>query len=292
MAITVEKVVNGEFSFSVTVPSETMSAGSFENYRPARINLYACDYNNFTEAMGSNDKFYIYGYDETVKSDENGPEIKTFGLNSENFTSGGVVNESPLMIACIADPDGINFSTAGLGHKITLTLDETVVYNDLINYYQPMYPDGENASMGQIYYPLSNIPMGTHTLKLKVWDIFNNSSTKEITFTVKPGEKPEIYDLYTNSNPARESAEFYLTHNRPDAVITMTVEVFDLLGKEVWSHTQTGRSDLFTTLPVVWDLCDGGGRRVTRGIYVYRATISCEGSRTATKSKRIDVAAP
>ena len=292
LAITVSKVENGDFTISLTIPDDTMSASQFLNYRNARIDLYAYDNTQNIEAMGSCKQFYIYGYDETVKSDTIGPEIRSLGLNSEEFTNGDRVNESPLVIARVCDPDGLNFSTAGLGHKMTLTLDDDIVMNDVLNYYTPLYPDdGKSASMGLINYPLSNLSAGNHSLKLKVWDIFNNSTTREVTFSVKPGLKPEIDEVFATFSPVRESTDFYVKHNRPDAVVSVTVSVYNLMGREVWSKTQTGRSDMYLSPAITWYGTDYAGTRVARGIYVYRATITADGKTYSTAAKRIAVAA-
>ena len=105
------------------------------------------------------------------------------------------------------------------------------------------------------------------------------------------GLKPELYDVYTTSNPASVEANFYLRHNRPDAMITVTLEVFNLMGQLVWSTQQTGRSEMFTSFPITWDLTDNAGRRVQRGIYVYKAGISTDGTQESTKAKKIAVAA-
>ena len=82
-----------------------------------------------------------------------------------------------------------------------------------------------------------------------------------------------------------------MKHNRPDAVLIVRLEVFDLMGRLVWSTTQTGRSDMNTSFPITWDLTDLSGNRVPRGIYVYRAAVSTDGEREATKSKKIAVTA-
>ena len=82
-----------------------------------------------------------------------------------------------------------------------------------------------------------------------------------------------------------------MKHNRPDAVVGVTIEVYDLMGRPVWRTTQSGRSDMFTSTPVVWNLIDNAGRRVPRGIYIYRATITTDGVQVATKSKKLAVPA-
>ena len=265
------------------MPSEIAS-----NFRPAALNLFAVS-NDKQEAIGCNRDFYVYGFDETAQADTIAPTIEYYYLNHETFKSGDVVNESPMVIAHVSDNRGINLSTAGIGHQITLTLDGVETFNDVSLYYTP---DASDTSGGVIMFPLSDLTEGVHTLRLRVWDTSGNATEETIEFVVKMGLAPRVYDVYTDVNPASTEANFYLTHNRPDQMITVKVGVYDLLGKEVWSETRSGRSDMFTSFPFNWNLCDNAGRRVLRGIYVYRASISTDGENFATDSKRIAVTAP
>ena len=88
-------------------------------------------------------------------------------------------------------------------------------------------------------------------------------------------------------------ANFYLTHNQPETNATVTVTVYNLVGTPIWSGQASGRPEMFTTtVPVSWDLTDTAGRRVARGIYLYRATISTDGGNTyETASRRLAVTA-
>jgi hypothetical protein len=285
LAICVDSVSNGNFTVTITIPSEIVA--TYDNYSPALINLYAYDSKDSVEAMGSNSDFYIYGYDDTAKADTVGPDIKYFGLNSENFKDGDNVNESPLVLASISDESGINFSTGGIGHSMTLSLDDKTSYNDITSYYTPTYT--EKGSAGSISYALSSLADGNHTLELKVWDVYNNSSEKTIDFNVITGLKPDLYDVYCDANPASVETNFYVKHNRPDAVVSVKIEIFDLMGRQIWSTSQTGKSDMFTSFPITWDLTNYSGSRVQRGIYIYRATISTDGVQESTKSKKIAV---
>ncbi len=147
----------------------------------------------------------------------------------------------------------------------------------------------EQGTLGSISYQLNDLTPGLHNLRLRVWDVYNNVSEKTITFNVVKGLAPEIADVYCAANPASVETSFYVKHNRPDAVVSVTIEVYDLMGHRVWSTTQAGRSDMYTSIPVTWDLTDVGGRRVPRGIYVYRATISTDGIKEATKAKKLAV---
>ena len=296
LAVTVDTVTNGSFSFKITIPSEVLA--TYDNFQPAWISLYAYDNHSLSnkqwnggsrEAQGSNGDFYIYGYDDTVVADTIGPEISLFAINSVDFTDGDDVNESPLVLASVRDKSGVNLSSSGIGHSITLTLDDHTTYSDVTSFYTPIAVDEGTA--GDINYVLKDLENGHHTLTLKVWDVFNNSSEKTVTFNVVTGLKPDVYDIYTDANPASVSANFYVKHNRPDAVLVIRLEIYDLLGRLVWTTTQTGRSDMNTSFPISWDLTDLGGNRVPRGIYVYRAAVSTDGEREATKSRKIAVTA-
>ena len=285
LAINVDTVVGGQFNVRIIIPSEVNN--EYDNYRPSLINLYAYDSRDTIEAKGANSDFLIYGYEDEEVTDTIGPKIITLGLNDTNFEDGSDTNESPLVLATVSDESGVNFSSAGIGHSMTLTLDGTNSYNDLVSYYTPMYT--EPGTLGSINYQLSDLTPGLHTLRLRVWDVYNNVSEKTISFNVVNGLAPEIAEVYCVNSPASAEASFYVKHNRPDAVVSVTIEVFDLMGRKVWSTTQAGRSDMYTSTPVTWDLYDTGGRRVPRGIYVYRATISTDGIKEATKSKKLAV---
>ncbi len=286
LAINVDTVVGGQFTVRVIIPSEVNN--EYDNYSPSLINLYAYDRLNGIEAKGSDSNFYIYGYEDELVTDTIGPKIIAMGLNDNQFVDGSEINESPLFLATVSDESGVNFSSAGIGHSMTLTLDGTSSYNDLVSYYTPMF--AEQGTMGSISYQLNDLAPGPHTLRLRVWDVYNNVGEKTISFNVVNGLAPEIADVYCAANPANVETSFYVKHNRPDAVVTVTIEVYDLMGRRVWSTTQAGRSDMYTSTPVTWDLTDNGGRRVPRGIYVYRATITTDGIKEATKAKKLAVA--
>ncbi|MDE6266295.1 MAG: type IX secretion system sortase PorU [Muribaculaceae bacterium] len=279
-----DSVKNGEFSLSIAMPSEIA-----DNFRPATLDLYAVTDNKQTEATGVCRDFYVYGFDDSAPADTISPSIDNLFLNHSSFTNGSSVNESPTVIAYISDNVGINLSNAGVGHQMILWLDGTRSFNDVSNYYTP---SADGSPSGTITYPLQNLSDGTHTIRLRIWDTSGNSDEATIEFNVVNGMPGEILSVYTDANPATVEANFYLTHNRPDAMVTITMEIYNMLGQRVWSSQQSGRSDLFTSFPITWNLTDLSGRRVTRGIYLYRATmIEADGSTSNSVTKKIAVAA-
>ncbi|MBK8415384.1 MAG: hypothetical protein IPL22_13430 [Bacteroidetes bacterium] len=115
----------------------------------------------------------IGGTSTTAITDVEGPSVKLY-LNDEKFVFGGTTDENPKIYALIADSNGVNTVGNGIGHDITAQIDgkaeEIYVLND---YYES---DLDRYQSGKILYPLSGLPEGRHTLKFKVWDIYNNSS--------------------------------------------------------------------------------------------------------------------
>lgn len=276
-------VKDGAFSIQFTMPEEIA-----DNYRNALVNFYAYDKNGDNEAISIFTDFFITGEDTEAPADTQSPVIESLVLNHESFSPGTTVNTSPMLLARISDDTGINVSSSGVGRSMSLLIDGKKSYNDLSFYYTP-FADGSIG--GEIAYPVDALTEGEHTLRMRVWDISGNMAEKEITFNVREGLAPEIFEIYADQNPAREQTNFYIRHNQPDCTASVTVTVYNMLGQPVWSGTQKGRSDMFLTTPVNWNLCDNAGRRVPRGIYVYSATVTTDGIAHRTASKKLAVTA-
>lgn len=279
-------VTDGRFTLTVAMPSEIA-----DNFRPATLSLYAAATNSNAEAIGANRQFYVSGFAEPEQADTIAPQITTMVLNHSQFRSGDHVNPDPLLIATVSDNVGINISTAGIGRQMTITLDGINTLTDAATYYTP-FTDGTPG--GVINYPLENLADGTHTIRLRVFDTSGNMAEQQIECLVDQSLAPKIFEVYTDANPASTQANFYIRHDRPDGITSVTIEVFDLMGRHVWTGGSTGMSDGDVSAPVSWDLCDQAGRRVQRGIYLYRASITTDLSADAklvTACRRLAVTA-
>lgn len=276
-------VKDGVFTAVVEMPSDVS-----DNFRPATLSMYAVA-DDGRQAAGANRDFYVYGYDYEADADDTPPVIEYAYLNHKSFTPGGIVNEEPTFIARVSDDVAINMSVAGIGHQMTIKLDDRRTYSDV-----PMYfsPSTDGTPSGTVVYPLGEISEGNHTLAFRVWDAAGNSTTHLLEFYVQPGAAPEIFDIYPDASPATDRANFYITHNRPDAQMSVSLDIYDMGGRHVWTSTQTSRSDLWLSSPITWNLCDFSGRRVPRGIYLYKATVKIDGTEISTPAKRIAVTAP
>lgn len=278
------KVTAGEFTLTVAMPQMVA-----DNFRPALMSMYAVENgNNPAQAVGVNRDFYVYGFEEPAEPDVVAPSIDFLYLNHSGFASGDRVNSAPMVIAGVSDNVGINLSTAGVGQRMTLTLDGMNTYSDVSAFYTP---SADGSPSGVINYALENLSEGAHTLRLRVFDTSGNVAQREIDLFVDDNMAPQIFEVFSDANPASTSANFYVRHDRPENIVEVSVTVYDLLGHPVWTGSSKGMSDNDLSSPVTWDLTDMAGRRVVRGIYLYRATISTDNAHYETSSQRIAVTA-
>lgn len=281
-------VTNGKFSLTCRMPSSFS-----DNYRPATFSFYAAatDESDQRHAMGTLRNVYAFGYDENAEPDDEAPKIHSLTLNGDDFKDGAKVNEAPMLIARISDDCGINISTAGVGRQMVVIIDGKTQLADCARHFNLDAEPIEGAMSGTLSYQLPTLSAGAHELRFRVWDVADNAAERTLTFNVVPGMKPHIFSVYTDAMPARTSANFYIKHNRPDALMTIRLTVYTLNGKAVWTSTLQTRSNMDVTDPINWDLTDMAGRRVPRGIYLYRAEISTDGETFSTASRKIAVAA-
>ncbi|WP_102407215.1 type IX secretion system sortase PorU [Parabacteroides bouchesdurhonensis] len=279
-----DSVRNGSFSFSFIVPKDISYSNDY-----GKMNLYASDEKTGLEAQGSFQNFKVGGTSEEAEKDTDGPEIRAIYLNDSIFVDGDKVNTTPLFVASLWDKSGVNISGSSVGHDITLTIDNqpSLSYN-LNSYYESVAgKEGE----GFVTFSIPTLTEGIHTAEFKVWDIQNNSTTKTFSFEVVEGLKPNLYELIGTPNPAREQVEFRLYHNRPETNISVNIMIYDLAGRLLWNHNENGSSELFKAYIVSWNLTNNSGARLNPGIYLYRAAISSNHSKEATKTKKLVILA-
>jgi hypothetical protein len=267
------EVKNGVFSLSFMLPKDIKY-----NYGGGRINYYAEDDVNDSEAQGCFENFIIGGTDKNYIAETDGPNVDLF-LNSENFVSGNKVNETPLFIANVSDISGINTVGSGIGHDVMLTIDQdpsqSYVLNDYFLAKENSYTDGV------VKYKLPEMANGKHTLTFRVWDLLNNSSTKNINFEVVKGLTPTIFKVYNYPNPVKSQTSIVVEHDRPETILNTTVELFDLSGRKIWSFSQSSADN------ISWDLVTNDGKKVKTGVYFYRVSIKTANSDIFSKTNKM-----
>ena len=273
-----DSVRNGKFSFTFTVPKDI----SYSNLQ-GKTNLYAVDTESGNEAQGNFDNFIVGGTSDTAETDTIGPEIRALYLNDTTFMDGGQVNTTPYFVAELWDKSGVNITGSSVGHDMMLVIDESTVLSYNLNSYYELLP-GEDGT-GIVKFPIPALEPGKHTAEFWVWDILNNSTVRTFTFEVVEGLKPFLFDVIATPGIAREQVTFHLMHNRPESRMRVGIMVYDLAGRQLWKHEESGTSGLFENYTVSWDLTSGGAR-MRPGVYIYRAAISTDNSKDATKARK------
>lgn len=276
-------VMDGKFRFSFVVPKSI----SYSNDNCGKISFYALDKTTGKEGAGYFRKFVANGTADEYEKDTDAPEIRALYLNDSTFTDGGQVNTAPYFFARLWDKSGVNITGNSPGHEINLTIDNNPRLNYTLDNYFEDVPGSEGE--GLVKFPVPKLEAGLHTAVFKVWDIMDNARLDTFTFEVVEGLRPFISELMANPSPARENVEFRFSHNRPACRMKVSIMVYDLAGRQMWRHDETGTSDLFQDYVVNWDLSKADGTRMRTGVYLYRAAISTDNSKEATEAKKMIV---
>lgn len=267
----------GRFNFRFAVTKDLTYSD-----KTAIVNLYGVSTDRTVTANGWCDRFVANGSD-LAENDSIGPSVFCY-LNSPSFTNGGKVNTTPYFVAEISDKDGINASGSGIGHDLQLVIDgdlnKTYSLNDNFTY------DFGSYTSGSTYYALPELSSGKHRLLFRAWDVFNNPSTTELEFNVVKGLQPNMFSVNVTNNPASTSTTFIISHDRMGSNVDVEIELFDMSGRKLWQHTESGVST-DSAYTVDWDLTVDGGRRLQTGVYLYRARLGSDGSGMASKAKKL-----
>ncbi|NEN22808.1 type IX secretion system sortase PorU [Cryomorpha ignava] len=258
------EVKNGLFTFDFVIPKDI----SFAIDSTARISLYAMS--DVNDATGYEDSLKIGSRDPNAVNDGTGPELNVY-LNDENFVFGGYTNDTPILVATIFDENGINTVGSGIGHDITAVIDgdesNAMVLND---YYES---DLNTFKSGKVQYQFDKLEPGKHNIKLKVWDVHNNSNETEIEFVVSDNEDFSITRVLNYPNPFTTHTEFYFEHNQSCEFLNVLVQIYTISGKLVKSINTVSNTDGFRNEPIAWDGRDDYGDRLATGVYVYKLAV-------------------
>jgi len=268
---------NGRFSFTFIVPRDIDYSTGY-----GKVSYYATD--KLQDMNGEFSRVIVGGFSQAGITDNTGPEISLF-MNDTLFRNGGMTNSTPKLLAIIEDPGGINTTGSGIGHDIIAYLDNDRNNSFVLNSY--FENDFDNYRKGSLLYDLPGLSEGKHTLTLKAWDNFNNSSTGTIDFFVENDGKFVISNLINYPNPFFNETRIQAEHNRPDKELTININIYNLSGKMIKVIRTTVITSGFTLPPVIWDGRDNGGSRVGRGLYPYRITIVTPEGETVSSSGRM-----
>jgi len=256
-------VTNGRFSFTFKVPKDI----NFQ-FGNGKLSLYAED--GTKDANGVFTNFIIGGTGNNIGGDNTGPEIKPY-LNDELFANGGITNQNPVLLVKLADSSGINTVGSGIGHDIVATLDnDNRKYFILNDFYEG---DLNSYQKGVVRFQMPELEAGPHTLKIKAWDVLNNSNEAILDFTVAKDEELELSHVMNYPNPFTSNTNFWFEHNKPGQPLQVQIQIMTITGRTVKSFSRVITTDGNRSAEIQWDGKDDYGDKLGRGVYLYKLSV-------------------
>ena len=257
-----DSVRAGKFSFEARIPLALSYSDD-----DARLVLYAVNNDRTKEGHGESTQFHLNGTADSGAHDTQGPTVVAMLGDPEGFIEGTTVGSVFTLGATVHDESGINTTSASVGHDIEMWIDGKTTDVTVLNDYF-LYDFGSYQS-GTITYPVMGLSEGHHTLSLRVWDVFDNSTTVSLGFNVR-------YDITTGltvfsaNNPAQGYARLIVQGIDTESTEPVVLSAYDLLGRRLWSQRvdSYGKAYAFETWPLVMQ----GGGNLTAGVYIIKAT--------------------
>jgi len=270
-------VTNGDFSFSFIVPKDIAY-----QFGKGKISYYARSADD--DANGYDTSIVIGGYNAQAHVDDAGPMIRMY-MNDTSFRNGGMTDQNPKLFAIVTDTSGINTVGNGIGHDITAVLDDNNKDLSILNDYY--IADKNTFTRGIVKYPFSSLSDGMHTVKLKVWDVYNNSSEASLSFLVVSSAEFALNHLFTYPNPFSDHTTFSFEYNQPASGMNINIRIFTSSGQLVKTIEQKINSDSYRANEIRWDGTDEKGAKISTGMYVYLVTAGIDGIGTIQKSSKL-----
>ncbi len=277
---------NGHFTAEFIVPKDISYGGNL-----GRISIYFADQQ--IQGVGYRNNMPVGG--TSFLTDDQGPEIN-IGFQGMQFSEGKTVPRNSVLEVELADSvSGINI-VGDIGHNITMVIDdlenEKIVLTDYFNYYE------NNFQAGKVIYDFSahklppslsqnpdspeyGLPLGTHTITIKAWDNFNNSSVQTTTFQVVSEDELVLQDVYNYPNPFSSSTTFTFYASQSCEV---KIKIYTTRGTLI--QTLEGILAEPAINQVYWDGLDRDGDELANGVYLYKIIAKArQGSKTIKAEK-------
>ncbi len=256
-------VSGGRFSFEFIVPKDIAY-----NFGKGKISYYAED--GRQDAHGFDTTIVVGGTADDIIPDDAGPDVRVF-LNDESFAFGGITNEQPVLLVKLNDDSGINTVGNGIGRDITAELNEDPQTMLTLNEFYEA--DLDSYQSGQLRYQLSRLDPGRYSIRVKAWDVHNNSGEGYTEFLVAESAELALRQVLNYPNPFTTRTEFMMEHNRPGDALQVVIEIFTVSGKRIKTLVQDVVTDGFRIDGIIWDGRDDFGDTIGRGVYVYKVAV-------------------
>jgi hypothetical protein len=205
------------------------------------------------------------------------PEL-SISFNSPHWREDDWLPQNSRIIVRISDENGIN-TTGSIGHRIEMEIDNGYPLDMTSRF---IY-DADVCNTGELSYPLPLLDQGSHNVKVRAFDSYNNPGTVEANFLVQADDGQEISmrinELVNFPNPVDTSTQFTfklvgaVPDNPPQELELL---VYTLRGRRVSSSKLDLESDGIFMWSEEWHPRNDNGDKLARGVYLYQLKLEIE----------------
>ncbi len=250
------RVENGTFVATFVVPKDIA-------YSTSNATLYGYAYSTDNRsAMGASSSVIVDGISSEQHNDAEGPDIAIY-LDSRFFLDGQVVRPTPVLLVDLADATGINATGVGVGHDIEADFDGGSLVENLTETFATSL---DNPRAGTASKQIFGLAAGRHSVRVRAWDVLNNSSTATTTFMIAPAGDGVVASWLMNyPNPFSQSTTIRFQHN-VNQPFSAVVRIYDAQGRMLVQRDMEIRD--MQTAEIQWDGRDGNGNHAGSGVYL------------------------
>ncbi|MEY4332978.1 MAG: type secretion system sortase PorU [Bacteroidota bacterium] len=270
-------VQNGHFAIEFILPKDLDIAPG-----KTRILYYAQSANE--DAAGCDTNFVLGNFSDTPIVDDDKPIVRPF-MNDSLFRNGAITNPNSVLYVKLSDASGINVSGNSVGHDCIAILDEDEQHPFVLNdYYET---ETGTYKKGIIKFPMKNLTLGMHSIKVKAWDINNNSGVGSVEFKVVDGNETELGNVFNYPNPFNDVTTFSFEHNHPNENLEVQIDILSTSGQLIHQIKENIQATGSRTATITWDTKSSFGVSVASGMYVYRIGISTVNGQSAAAYQKL-----
>jgi hypothetical protein len=269
-------IKEGSFEFEFIIPKNLAYI-----FGKGKLSLYASDNQKQQDASGASSEFAIGGSETNVPEDQTPPTVQLF-MGDTTFINGGVTSPTTTLVVKLKDDSGINISSYGIGNTLVAVLDNEDQVFELSDYFES---DTDDFTSGWVYFPISGLTPGNHTITVKAWDTHNNPAQATIDFIVTDGQELIIESLGNTPNPFENETRIFFTHNRSGDDLQGMLSIYSITGQEMKTYEfSVTESPYQVDLIEINGLTDFG-KKLPGGVYFAR--IAVRSLSNGSKSERV-----
>jgi flagellar hook assembly protein FlgD len=124
-------------------------------------------------------------------------------------------------------------------------------------------------------------------MKLRAFDVFNNSSESALDFLVESNAGLALQHVLNYPNPFVNHTTFHFDHNMANQPLTVQIQIFTISGKLI----KTLSTDLLSAKShfedISWDGRDEYGDVIGKGVYIYKVKVKTPSSKVEEKFEKL-----